>query len=193
VDTGSAAKVDASTDEVAPDSFRVAFVTGKGRFVVQVNRAWAPRGADRFHALVESGYYDRVKFFRVLPGFMAQFGIHGDPATNKKWERAIPDDSVKQSNKTGALTFATAGPNTRTTQLFINTNDNPRLDQMGFAPIGRVVEGIDVVKKLYNEYGEGAPQGGGPDQGRIESEGNAYLNKDFPKLDSIVSARVIKD
>ena len=192
-DSVSAAPVVASTDAVAPDSFRVAFVTGKGRFVVQVNRALAPRGADHFYQLVQSGYYDRVKFFRVIPGFMAQFGISGDPATNKKWERPILDDPVKETNKKGALTYAmTSAPNSRSTQLFINTADNKRLDGSGFAPFGRVVEGMDVVEKLYNGYGEGAPQGGGPDQGRIESEGNAYLNKDFAELDSIVTARVIK-
>lgn len=194
VDTLSASSSrTAATDPVAPDSFRVAFETGKGRFVVQVHRAWAPLGADRFHELVRTGYYDRVKFFRVLPDFIAQFGIQGDPAINSKWERAIPDDPVKESNKKGTLTFATGGPNTRTTQLFINTRDNPRLDGMGFSAFGRVVEGMDVVEKLYNGYGEGAPDGAGPDQGRIEREGNAYLNKDFPRLDSIVSARVIKD
>ena len=178
---------------VAPDSFRVAFETGKGRFVVQVNRAWAPHAADRFHELVEDGYYDRVKFFRVLPNFIAQFGIQGDPATNKQWERPIADDPVKESNKKGTLTYAMGGPNTRTTQLFVNTRDNGRLDGMGFAPFGRVVEGIEVVEKLYNGYGEGPPEGRGPDQGRIESDGNAYLNRSFPRLDSIITARIIKD
>jgi peptidyl-prolyl cis-trans isomerase A (cyclophilin A) len=184
----------ATDSAAAPDSFRVVFETGKGRFIVQAVRAWAPKGVDRFHELVEQGYYDRVKFFRVLPDFMAQFGIHGDPATNKQWtDRNIPDDPVKESNKKGYVSFATAGPDTRTTQLFINTRDNPRLDGMGFAPIGRVVEGMDVVEKLYLGYGEGAPDGRGPSQGRIESEGNAYLNRDFPQLDSIITARVVKD
>lgn len=177
----------------APDSFRVAFETGKGRFVVQVVRAWAPRGADRFHELVQSGFYDRVKFFRVLPNFIAQFGIQGDPAMNKQWERAIADDPVRESNKKGTLTYAMGGPNTRTTQLFINTSDNSRLDGMGFAPFGRVVEGIQVVEKLYNGYGEGAPDGRGPDQTRIGRDGNAYLNRSFPRLDSIITARIIKD
>ncbi|MGH7678288.1 MAG: peptidylprolyl isomerase [Gemmatimonadaceae bacterium] len=174
-----------------PDSFQVVFETGKGRFVVAVDRTWAPLGAARFHELVRTHYYDGVKFFRVLPDFMAQFGIHGDPATNAQWtNNAIQDDPVRQSNTKGAVTFATAGPNTRTTQLFINTQDNPRLDQMGFAPMGRVVEGLDVVEKLYNGYGEGAPNGAGPSQGLIERDGNRYLNRYFPRLDSIVTARI---
>ncbi|MEX2152446.1 MAG: peptidylprolyl isomerase [Gemmatimonadaceae bacterium] len=177
----------------APDSFRVAFETGKGRFVVQATRNWAPRGVDQFHQLVEQGFYDRVKFFRVLPNFIAQFGINGDPEINKQGERAIPDDPVTQSNRKGTLTFATGGPNTRTTQLFINTRDNRQLDAMGFAPIGHVVEGMEVVEKLYSRYGEGAPDGRGPMQGRIEREGNAYLNRYFPRLDSIITARVVKD
>lgn len=179
-------------DPVAPDSFRVAFETGKGRFVVQANRAWAPRGVDRFHELVQRGFFDRSKFFRVLPNFIAQFGIHADPDANRQWtRREILDDPVKESNRKGTVVFATGGPNTRTTQMFINTRDNGRLDAMGFAPIGRVVEGLDVVEKLYSGYGEGAPQGGGPSQGRIEREGNAYLNRWFPQLDSIISARIL--
>ena len=183
-----------AADPAAPDSFRVAMETGKGRIVLEVKRAWAPRGVDRFHALVTSGYYDKVKFFRVIPGFMAQFGISGDPAMNARWGDAnIPDDSVKQSNRKGMITYAkTMAPNSRSTQLFINLVDNPNLDGMGFAPFGRVVEGMDVVEKLYGGYGEGAPDGGGPEQGRIGREGNAYLNSAFPKLDSIISARVIK-
>jgi peptidyl-prolyl cis-trans isomerase A (cyclophilin A) len=175
---------------VAPDSFEVEFETGKGRFVVLAVRAWAPRGVDRFHELIANGYYDGVKFFRVLPDFMAQFGISGDPERNEDWSnRAIPDDPVKESNKKGMVTFATGGPNTRTTQLFINTRDNARLDPLGFAPIGRVTEGIEVVEKLYNGYGEGAPEGNGPDQTRAEREGNRYLNRQFPLLDSIIVAR----
>jgi peptidyl-prolyl cis-trans isomerase A (cyclophilin A) len=176
----------------APDSFRVAFETGKGRFVVQAHRSWAPLGVDRFHELVKANYYDRVKFFRVLPDFMAQFGMHGDPAVQAKWgERNILDDPVKESNRKGAVTFAMGGPNTRSTQLFINSVDNPRLDGMGFAPIGRVTEGIEVVEKLYNGYGEGAPQGYGPEQGLITRDGNRYLDRYFPRLDSIISARII--
>jgi peptidyl-prolyl cis-trans isomerase A (cyclophilin A) len=180
------------TDPVAPDSFRVAFETGKGRFIVQANRAWAPRGVDRFHELVQRGFFDRGKFFRVLPNFIAQFGIHADPDVSRQWaEREIQDDPVKESNRKGTVTFATGGPNTRATQMFINTRDNGRLDGMGFAPIGRVVEGLDVVEKLYAGYGEGAPQGAGPSQGRIERDGNAYLNRWFPQLDSIITARIL--
>jgi peptidyl-prolyl cis-trans isomerase A (cyclophilin A) len=190
----AAAVPDPHPDPAAPDSFRVAFRTGKGEFVVQVSRAWAPRGADRFHALVTSGYFDKVKFFRVIDGFMAQFGINGDPKVNEQWGNSnMPDDSVRQSNVRGAVSFAAqSSPHTRSTQLFINYGDNVALDRMRFAPFGKVVSGMDVVDKLYKEYGEGAPSGLGPEQGRIEREGNAYLNKSFPKLDSIISARVIK-
>jgi peptidyl-prolyl cis-trans isomerase A (cyclophilin A) len=178
----------------APDSFRVAFLTNKGRFVVRAVRAWAPNGVDRFYYLVNNGYFDDVKFFRVLPNFMAQFGVHGDPAVNAVWEnRSIPDDPVRESNQRGSLSFATSGPNTRTVQLFINKRDNRRLDAMGFAPIGRVTEGMAVVDSLYMGYGEGPPGGLGPDQSRIGSEGNRYLNRNFPKLDSIVNARILKD
>lgn len=178
----------------APDSFKVAFETNKGRIVVQAVRAWAPQGVDRFYALVNDHYYDGVKFFRVLPNFMAQFGINGDPAENALWkDRNITDDPVVQSNKRGFVTYATGGPNTRTTQLFINKRDNVRLDGMGFAPFARVIEGMEVVDSLNMEYGEGAPEGRGPSQGRIEREGNRYLNGEFPRLDSIVRARVAKD
>lgn len=178
----------------APDSFRVAFLTNKGRFVVRAVRAWAPNGVDRFYYLVNNGYFDDVKFFRVLPNFMAQFGVHGDPAVNAVWEnRTIPDDSVRQSNLRGYVCFATSGPNTRTVQLFINKRDNRRLDAMGFAPIGRVTEGMAVVDSLYMGYGEGPPGGSGPDQARMGQEGNRYLSRDFPKLDSIINARILKD
>ena len=160
--------------------------------MVEVTRAWAPVGADRFYNLVKNGYYTDASFFRVLPNFVVQFGISAKPAVSKAWARAtIPDDPVTQSNKPGYLTFATAGPNTRTTQIFINLGDNAALDQQGFAPFGQVTEGMDVVGKLYSGYGEGAPQGNGPDQGRIEAEGKAYLDKEFPKLDSIKSAVIV--
>ena len=176
----------------APESFKVQFNTTKGKFTIEVTRSLAPNGADRFYNLVRSGYFTDIAFFRVIPGFMCQFGIHGDPNVSAKWrEAAIPDDPVKGSNTRGTITFATAGPNTRTTQLFINFGDNIRLDSMGFAPFGKVVEGMDVVDKIYGEYGEGAPAGRGPDQGRIQMEGNAYLKKDFPNLDCIKSATVI--
>lgn len=175
----------------APDSFDVAFETGKGPFVVRAYRAWSPAGVDRFHYLVSSGYFDRVKFFRNIEGFMVQFGIHGDPAVNTAWrDRTIPDEPVKESNTEGMLSYAMGGPNTRTTQFFINKANNSQLDGMGFSPIGKVVSGMDVVMKLYEGYGEGAPRGVGPDQGRIQADGNRYLNTYFPQLDSIITARV---
>jgi peptidyl-prolyl cis-trans isomerase A (cyclophilin A) len=182
--------------EKAPDAFRVKFETSKGDFTVEVTRSWAPNGADRFYNLVKNGYYDGVRFFRVLRGprpFMAQFGIHGDPAVSAVWRGAtIPDDPAKESNTRGAVTFATAGPNTRTTQLFINYGDNSFLDGQGFSPFGKVVEGMDVVDKLHAEYGEGAPRGNGPDQGKLQSEGEEYLKKSFPNLDVIKKASLSK-
>jgi len=175
----------------APDSFRARFSTTKGDFVIAVHRAWAPLGADRFYNLVRSGYYDRVRFFRVLPGFMAQFGIHGDTAVTTAWrERRIADDPVRRTNGRGMVTFATAGPGTRTTQIFINYVNNDRLDGMGFAPFGEVVEGMEVVDALYGEYGEGAPRGRGPDQFRLNVEGEKYLARQFPRLDKITKATV---
>jgi peptidyl-prolyl cis-trans isomerase A (cyclophilin A) len=159
---------------------------------VEVTRSLAPNGADRFYNLFRAGYFTDVQFFRVVPGFMCQFGIHGDPKVAAAWRAAqIPDDPVKGSNTRGAITFATAGPNTRTTQLFINFVDNKSLDGMGFSPFGKVTEGMDVVDKIYSGYGEGAPRGAGPDQGRIQREGNSYLQKDFPKLDYIKSAAIV--
>lgn len=178
--------------EKAPDTFKVRFDTTKGAVTIEVTRSQAPNGADRFYNLVKGGYFKDIAFFRVIPGFMAQFGIHGDPKVSAAWSDAkIQDDPVKASNTRGAITFATAGPNTRTTQLFINLVDNPRLDSMGFAPFGKVVQGMDVVDKLNGEYGEGAPQGRGPYQGQVQAEGNAYLKKDFPNLDYIKSATIL--
>jgi len=175
----------------APDSFRARFSTTKGDFVIAVHRAWAPLGVDRFYNLVRSGYYDGVRFFRVLPGFMAQFGIHGDTAVTTGWrERRIADDPVRRTNGRGMVTFATAGPGTRTTQIFINYGNNDRLDGMGFAPFGAVVEGMEVVDALYGEYGEGAPRGRGPDQFRLNVEGEKYLARQFPRLDKINKATV---
>ena len=169
----------------APDSFRVAFETSRGKFVVGVYRSWAPRGAERFYELVNAKFFDDVRFFRVVPGFVAQFGINDKQAVNEQWlAKRIPDDSVKQSNARGTISFATEGPNTRAHQLFINLVDNARLDAMGFAPIGRVVEGMDVVDSLYGEYGER------PDQLMIQSLGNNYLTRMFPKLDYVKTARV---
>ena len=181
----------AALTEKAPDTFRVNFDTSKGPFVVTVHRDWAPNGADRFYNLVKAGFYDDVRFFRVIPNFMAQFGIHGNPSVMSAWRSAqIKDDPVKQSNQCGFVVFATAGANTRTTQLFIKFKDNSALDKQGFAPFGQVTKGMDVVDKIYDGYGEGAPRGKGPEQGRLHSEGNAYLAKDFPKLDYIKTATI---
>jgi peptidyl-prolyl cis-trans isomerase A (cyclophilin A) len=178
-------------NEKAPASFKVRFETSQGAFVVQVDRDWAPNGADRFYNLVKNGFYNDVRFFRVISNFMAQFGINGDPKLSPAWRTArIPDDPVRQSNKRGNITFATSGPNSRTTQLFINFRDNAGLDGQGFAPFGQVVSGMDVVDKLYSGYGEGAPSGRGPEQGRIQGEGNAYLTKEFPQLDYIRKASI---
>ncbi|HEX7450135.1 MAG TPA: peptidylprolyl isomerase [Pirellulales bacterium] len=179
-------------NEEAPEQFQARFSTTKGDFVIEVKRDWAPHAADRFYNLVKIGYFDDAAFFRNIEDFMVQFGINGDPAVNDKWNRSnIKDDPVKESNKRGYVTFAQKSiPNSRSTQIFINFGDNSRLDSMRFAPFGRVVEGMDVVASLYSGYGEGAPQGRGPDQGRIQSEGNAYLKKGFPKLDYTKKATI---
>ena len=181
----------AATTVTAPAEFKVRLETSKGPIVIQLHRDWAPNGVDRVFQLVEEGYYNDVRFFRYVPGFVVQFGMHGDPATNAKWaSQQLTDDPVKQSNKRGTVTFAAQSiPNTRTTQLFINLQDNSNpLDGMGFAPIGEVVEGMSVVEKLYSGYGE-APSGQQP---RIAAEGNAFLNANFPKLDFIKTATVVK-
>jgi peptidyl-prolyl cis-trans isomerase A (cyclophilin A) len=179
---------------VGPDSFMVHVTTSRGAFDIKVHRDWSPKGADRLYYLVSNNFYDGIRFFRVLDGFMAQFGMPGDPSIGRVWsDRGIDDEPVKHSNKRGTLTFATAGPNSRTTQLFINFRDNTQLDGMGFAPFGEVTSGMKSVDSLYKGYGEGAPDGRGPDQGRIRSEGNAYLAREFPKLDSIVTARVSQE
>jgi peptidyl-prolyl cis-trans isomerase A (cyclophilin A) len=181
----------AALREQAPASYKVRFDTSKGVFVIEVTRDWAPNGADRFYNLVKNGFYDNVRFFRVISGFMVQFGISGDPKVSAPWRDArIPDDPVKQSNKRGYITYAMAGPNTRTSQVFINFADNGSLDRQGFSPFGRVISGMDVVDKLNAEYGEGAPRGRGPDQGRIQAEGNAYLTKDFGRLDFVRKATI---
>jgi len=181
----------ASLNEKAPATYKAKFETSKGTFVIEVHRDWAPNGADRFYNLVKNGFYNDARFFRVIDGFMVQFGISGNPDLSAVWRDArIPDDPVKQSNTRGTVSFATAGPGTRTTQVFINFGDNSGLDGQGFSPFGQIVSGMDVVDSLYKGYGEGAPRGQGPDQGRIQMQGNAYLITDFPKLDYIKKATI---
>jgi peptidyl-prolyl cis-trans isomerase A (cyclophilin A) len=186
--TNAALKNPASLKEMAPAEYKVNFDTSAGAIVLEVHRDWSPNGADRFYNLVKNGYYDGCRFFRVVPGFMVQFGINGDPATQRSWFSAtIPDEQTKQSNTRGFITFAKSGaPNSRTTQVFINFKDNSFLNSQGFAPFGKVTAGMDVVDKIYSGYGEQ------PEQGRIQAEGNTYLMKDFPKLDYIKKATIEK-
>jgi peptidyl-prolyl cis-trans isomerase A (cyclophilin A) len=177
----------------APAQYRVRFTTTKGDFVVLVHRDWAPLGADRFYELVNMRYFDGNALFRVLPGFIVQWGINGDPKVAKDWSAlTIKDDPVKESNRPGTITFATSGPETRTTQVFINYDNNTMLDAQGFAPFGEVSEGMNVVQEFYAGYGEGAPRGAGPDQNAITDIGNAYLEEHFPRLDYIKKARLIE-
>jgi peptidyl-prolyl cis-trans isomerase A (cyclophilin A) len=169
----------------APAKYDVTFKTTAGTFVVEVDRAWSPLGADRFYNLVKSGFYNGDTFFRVVPHFVIQFGLSPSPKVNAAWANAdLHDDPVKGSNKAGYLSFASAGPNTRTTQVFINLVDNPRLDGMGFSPFGKVVSGMSAVNKIYSGYGEQ------PDQNQITNEGKSYTDKSFPKLDKIVTATI---
>jgi peptidyl-prolyl cis-trans isomerase A (cyclophilin A) len=176
----------AGLKERAPNVFKARFDTTAGIFVIEVHADWAPRGADRFYNLVKNGYYDGCRFFRVVPGFVVQFGINGDAAIQRNWTDAtIPDDKVTQGNTRGFVTFAKSSePNSRTTQLFVNFADNSRLNRQGFAPFGKVTMGMEVVDKIFSGYGEK------PDQDRIEKEGNAYLTKNFPKLDYIKKATI---
>ena len=195
--TNAVLKNPSALKEMAPAQFKVNFDTSAGVFEVEVHRDWAPNGADRFYNLVKNGFFDNARFFRVISEFMVQFGINGDPAVNSVWREArIPRDPVKEGNKRGNITFAMQGgpngPDTRTTQVFINFRDNSNLDPIGFAAFGRVTKGMDVVDKIYSGYGEGAPSGAGPEQGRVQAEGNAYLTKDFPKLDYIKKASIGK-
>ena len=178
--------------EPVPDIFHVKLDTSKGLVDIEVHRDWAPKGADRFFQLVKSGFYDGARFFRVVRGFVVQFGINGDPQTNAMWANAtLPDDPVKQHNVTGTVTYAMRGPNTRNTQLFINLADNRKdLDRQGFAPIGQVVDGMSVVESLYGFYGDMPPGGQGPDPNKIAQQGNEYLETHFPRLDFIKKATV---
>lgn len=172
----------------APDTFEAKFETSKGSFVIEVTRAWAPLGADRFYNLVKNGYYDNVRFFRVVPGFVVQFGIHGDPALSAKWkDQKIQDDPAKESNKAGFVTYAKGGANSRTTQVFINLGDNSRLDTQGFAPFGKVTQGLDVVEKLNGEYADSLTGL----QGQIYQQGNVFLAEKAPKLDYIKKASLV--
>ena len=182
--------------EIAPAQFKVVLQTTKGDITIDVTRESSPRGADRFYSLVKDGFYDGARFFRVIRSprpFMAQFGINGDPRVTAKWaDSNIQDDPVSQHNTRGTISFATSGANSRSTQLFINYSDNSRLDALGFSPSAVVSSGMEVVDQLYADYGEGPPDGTGPDQERIEKEGNSYLEKEFPKLDYIKTAKIVE-
>jgi peptidyl-prolyl cis-trans isomerase A (cyclophilin A) len=191
-ETAKKAAPAAAKNEQAPEVFRVNLATSKGPVVIEVHRDWAPRGADHFYSLVKLGYYDGNRFFRVVRNFVAQFGISGDPAANQLWAGAnLPDDPVKQRNIKGTVSYAKEGPNSRSTQLFINLRDNSKtLDKTGFAPIGKVVSGMDVVERFYTSYGDMAPRGQGPDATKIQTQGNEYLATNFPRLDYIQKATV---
>ncbi len=180
--------------ETAPETYKVKMETTAGDFIIEVNRDWAPHGADRFYNLVKIGYYDDVAFYRVVRGFMAQFGMNGDPAVTAAWSNSrLPPDRPKKSNTRAKVTFAMgASPDTRTTQIFINFGDNSYLDGSGFAPIGTVVEGFESVKDLYDGYGEGEPRGKGPAQSKLYRRGNQYLKGEFPKMDYIMTARIVE-
>lgn len=181
------AQADTPKSDGGDNTYRVKFETSQGDFVVEVHRDWAPVGAARFEELVKAKFFDDAKFFRVVPNFMVQFGIHADPTVMDKWRDAkIKDDPVKKSNKKGYMTFATSGPNSRTSQVFINYKANTFLDDQGFAPFGEVVEGMDVVEKINSEYGER------PNQGLIQRKGNEYLNADFPRLDGVKKATIVQ-
>lgn len=181
-------------NRTAPDTFQARFRTNEGEFTIEVYREWAPRGADRFYNLVRNGFYDGARFFRVMDGFMVQFGLSGDPDVNRAWMNAsIQDDPVMESNTPGTVSFAMRGEDTRTTQVFINYGDNSNLDDMGFAPFGRVVEGMDVAESLHSGYGDVAPRGSGPSVRELYTEGNAYLEREFPELDYIEEATIVSD
>lgn len=180
-------------DETAPSTYRARLETTEGNVSIQVHRSWAPRAADRFYNLIRVGYYDSVYVHRVVPGRVAQFGIHPDPRINYVWQQAvIEDDPVRESNDRGTVSFAKSGPNSRTTQVFINLRDNPGLDDQGFAPFGEVVEGMDVVDSLYAGYGDGPPRGEGPYPAQAAAEGNEYFAREFPDLDLILEARIME-
>lgn len=185
----------AALEEEAPATFQARFETTKGEFVIAVTRELAPLGADRFYTLVKNGYYDDTRFFRVIDGFMAQFGMHANPYVNAAWAQSpITDDPVSASNTRGMVSFAMGtDPNSRKAQIFINFGDNSNLDEMGFAPFGEVVEGMEVVDQLNSEYGEGQPRGSGPFQNMIARQGNAYLDAEFPNLDRVLVASIVEN
>lgn len=182
--TGCSGSKPKAMDEPSPATFRVNLLTSRGPVVVEVTKADAPLGADRFYTLVRNKYFDGARFFRVVPGFVVQFGIAADPNLTKTWDVKLKDDPVKGTNARGTISFATSGADTRSTQLFINLGDNQRLDAQGFSPFGKVVSGMQAVDQIYSAYGDQ------PQQPRIEQEGNAYLEKDFPNLDYIKTARI---
>lgn len=186
-------KEEARRLERAPDRFRVRFETNKGPFTVEVIREWAPRGADRFHQLVGEKYFDDARFYRVLKKFIAQFGTHANPKVSALWSQMrIPDDPPKEKNRRGTLAFAKDGPASRTTQIFINLADNRILDQTAFVPFGKIVEGLEAASQISSFYGELSPKGGGPDPKKLEGLGNEYLTREFPRLDYILTARVVE-
>jgi peptidyl-prolyl cis-trans isomerase A (cyclophilin A) len=178
--------------QLAPPVYTVNLDTSKGPVTIEAHREWAPNGADHFYNLVKTGFYDNARFFRVVRNFVVQFGIAADPATQRLWENAnLPDDPVVERNTRGTVTYATRGPNTRSTQIFINLRDNRQsLDRQGFAPFGKVTSGMDVVDSFYNSYGDMPPQGQGPDPSQIQLQGNAYLESRFPRLDYIKKATI---
>ena len=189
LDEASPLLTPAALTDTAPATYRVRFETSVGALVVQVNRAWSPNGADRFYNLVKNGYYDDTRFYRVVEGFMAQFGLKGTPRIDQAWrDVTFPDDPFTQSNKRGTITFAHAGPNTRTTQVFFNFKDNTHLDASGFTPFGEVVEGLGIMDKIYAGYGELPPAGKGPDYSKAWVQGNAYLDTNFPEMTKVLSA-----
>jgi peptidyl-prolyl cis-trans isomerase A (cyclophilin A) len=177
--------------ETAPTAFRVRLTTSAGDVVLLVHRDWAPLGADRFYNLVKNGFYDDTRVYRVLEGFMAQFGMNGDPRVNMAWRnKVIVDDPLVHSNARGTVSFAKGGLHSRTTEVFVNYQDNAALDERGFTPIGEVIEGMDVVDRFYKAYGDGPPRGEGPYQAQVQAQGNAYLDASFPELTRIERATI---
>jgi len=177
-----------------PALWKARFETSQGPFVIEVRKEWAPKGTERFWKLVTSRFFDDSRFYRVRPGFIVQFGIAGDPAVQSLWNAApLADDPRRESNLRGTVSFAQAGPGSRRTQVFVNLKDNRALDRDGFVPFGRVIEGIELFDKLYAGYGEWSPPGRGPEAARIQTQGNAYLDAQFPRLDRIVKARPVLD